>query len=136
MSNSAEKYIIKNVKSGLVLDATEFYVKIQNYSSSTLQHWTLQDLDGGKFRIINVGNGKAMDIKDGAHIANIITWPIKNPPSTNQEWFINADGTVECPVQNLVLDIEEEDLIPGNYVIAYPKTGKQNQIFSLETVKK
>lgn len=48
--------IIRHPKSGLVLDGTEFRVKLQHYTGSIYQQWILEPTGCGKYYIINVGS--------------------------------------------------------------------------------
>ncbi|XP_044254809.1 uncharacterized protein LOC123005216 [Tribolium madens] len=136
MSNSSgNTLIIRNTKSGFVLDAKELNVKIQKYTGATSQLWKLEPSDTGKYNIVNVGNGKVLDIMGGAQVNDdVITYYLNKPPSPNQKWYINADGTIESSVKNLVLDIYSGNLVIGQKIIAYYKTGTPNQIFQLQDV--
>ncbi|XP_044255293.1 uncharacterized protein LOC123005563 [Tribolium madens] len=134
-NSSGNTLIIRNTESGFVLDAKEFNVKIQKYTGATSQQWKLEPSDKGKFIIVNVGNKKVLDIKDAAQVNDdVITYPQNSPLSPNQQWYINADGTIESSVKNLVLDIYSGNLVVGQKLIAYYKTGTPNQIYQLQDV--
>lgn len=53
-----DKYaVIRNQKSGLVLDASDYVVKIQHFTGFPCQLWKLEEASPGKFFIVNKGNG-------------------------------------------------------------------------------
>jgi hypothetical protein len=56
-NNHNKLVIIKNPKSGLVLDASEYNVKLQKYTGKLSQLWKLECIDYGRFIIINRDNG-------------------------------------------------------------------------------
>lgn len=49
--------IIRNTPSGLVMDATEYEVKLQHYNGSPAQLWMLEPVGGTSYVIRNRGNG-------------------------------------------------------------------------------
>ncbi|KAJ3636511.1 hypothetical protein MTP99_000052 [Tenebrio molitor] len=130
-NNHNKLVIIKNPKSGLVLDASEYNVKLQKYTGKLSQLWKLECIDYGRFIIINRDNGKVLDIEGGTKSeAKLITF--KRHGETNQQWHFNSDGTIVCPEKTLAVDIYGGKYTEGNNIIAFPKHGIHNQVFQLE----
>ncbi|RZC32329.1 uncharacterized protein BDFB_003349 [Asbolus verrucosus] len=123
--------IIRNPGSGLVLDGSQYEVKLQRYTGSPAQLWIMEPLPGGKVIIRNKGNGDALDIQGGADCgANLITY--EKHGGINQQWFLNPDNTIVSAAGNLAVDICEGNCYPGNNVIAYDKHGGANQQFHIQ----
>lgn len=141
--------IIRNQKSGLVLDAQDHHVKLQHYSGFNSQLWRLESAcEPGKFFIVNKGNGyviicfiasklifqfcrKVLDIEGGAGKGHSLITYLKHG-GENQQWYVNSDNTIVSACGNLAVDICSESYTAGNSIIAYPKHGGANQQFILQ----
>ncbi|KAJ3666678.1 hypothetical protein Zmor_002112 [Zophobas morio] len=131
-------FIIRNVKSRLVLDGTvsgtSAQVTIQTYSGSSLQLWKMECIDGGKFIITNVGTGYVLDINGGAAAGNkVITYSQKHG-GPNQQWRIESDKTIVSGDTKFVVDIYESRFQAGTPVDVFTKWLTDNQLFELEYV--
>ncbi|EFA05980.1 hypothetical protein TcasGA2_TC008806 [Tribolium castaneum] len=127
-----DKYaVIRNQRSGLVLDASDCVVKIQHFTGFPAQLWKLEDACPGKFFIVNKGNGKVLDIDGGLkNGSNLLTY--QKHGGSNQQWHVNSDGTIVSADGNLAVDICRENYTPGNNLIAYRKHGGANQQFTFQ----
>lgn len=63
--------------------------------------------------------------------SNIITY--MRHDGTNQQWLVNAEEkTVESAEGGLALDVFEGEYVPGNKIVAFEKSGQDNQQFYLQ----
>ncbi|XP_044264261.1 endo-1,4-beta-xylanase A-like [Tribolium madens] len=132
MAHCHGKYaVIRNQKSGLVLDANEYVVKVQHFTGFPSQLWKLEEACPGKFFIVNKGNGKVLDIQGGLNNgSNLITY--QKHGGLNQQWYVNSDGTIVSAGGNFAVDICSEKYAAGNNLIAYRKHGGANQQFTFQ----
>ncbi|RZC42928.1 RicinB lectin 2 domain containing protein [Asbolus verrucosus] len=115
----------------LVLDGSQYELKLQHLAGNPTQLWTLESTDHGTFFIINKGNGKVLDIQGGAeNRANLITY--NKHGGTNQQWHINSDRTIVSAAGNLAVDIYEGKYHAGNRIVAFKTHGNDNQQFHLQ----
>ncbi|KAJ3666685.1 hypothetical protein Zmor_002119 [Zophobas morio] len=123
--------VIRNQKSGLVLDASEYLVKLQYFMGFPPQLWKLESAGLGTFFIVNKGNGQALDIQGEANNGNNLITYAKHGGIT-QQWFINSDGTIVSAVGDWAINICQSSYFAGNTIIAYNKHGGPNQKFHLQ----
>jgi hypothetical protein len=116
----------------MVLDASQYQVKLQTYTGCPTQLWWLECTQNGNFLIVNVANGKVLDIEGGAKsCARLITF--EKHGRANQQWRIDScDSTVVNPCTNLAMDVDKGVMCEGQGLIAYPKHGKINQQFCIQ----
>ena len=74
---------------------------------------------------------KVLDIEEGVQENGpLITYPKHG--YTNQLWYINANGTIECPEQSLVVSALKSEFEAGTPVIAALKKDGDDQKFELD----
>ncbi|CAH1381834.1 hypothetical protein MTP99_005753 [Tenebrio molitor] len=124
--------VIVNPQTCMVLDASQHQVKLQPYTGCPTQLWWLECTQNGNFLIVNVANGKALDIDGGAKsCAPLITY--EKHGRANQQWQIDSgDSTIVNPSSNLVVDVDRAVMYAGQGLIAYHKHGKVNQQFCVQ----
>lgn len=63
--------------------------------------------------------------------SNIITY--MRHDGTNQQWLVNAEEkTIESAEGGLALDVFQGEYIPGTKIIAFEKSGQDNQQFYIQ----
>ncbi|KYB26099.1 hypothetical protein TcasGA2_TC033968 [Tribolium castaneum] len=135
---SSEYFMIKHQKSGLVIDGKGEkldQLKIETATKSMTQLWSLKMIEFGKFIIINRATGRVLDIRynKGAG-SDIIAFP--KHCKRNQQWIIDhSTGHIAATYDNLVIEINAKNFVPGSGLVANPKKkGQPNQVFTIEPV--
>ncbi|KAJ3666688.1 hypothetical protein Zmor_002122 [Zophobas morio] len=130
-SDHDEYAVIRSQTSDLVLDASDYEVKVERFTGLPAQRWKLENAYLGTFFFVNQSNGKVLDIQGSLESGhNLITFP--NFGGANQQWYVNSDNTIVSIKGNLALDISGGNQQPGTNVIAWEKHGGDNQKFRIE----
>lgn len=67
--------------------------------------------------------GFVLDIDQGnpTQGTKLIVWPKNSPPSANQLWFVNGDGTVASKLNGFVVDIPGANQAQGQQLVVWPR---------------
>ncbi|KAJ3648017.1 hypothetical protein Zmor_019853 [Zophobas morio] len=129
-SKEDELYVIRSVSSGLVLDASEpDQIQIQYFTGFAQQLWRFErGTHAGLFRIVNNATGTPLDY----HYYLDNWYGLNVNASTEQEFFINAKGTITNVNTSWNFDILQNHTVPGTFVGLYKEDGNLAQQFTLQ----
>jgi len=112
------------------------YVQQKTASGSPVFKWTLQNIGGNQYRIMNVGTGRYLGVwgVSTADGANTIIWDGSN--SNDQKWTIQAIGGGYFNITNVnsgkLLDVYQASTANGANVVQWSATGGTNQQWTIQ----
>jgi glutamate synthase domain-containing protein 3 len=107
------------------------YAEQRTYTAANDQKWTLTSLTGNEYRIVNVANGKALDI-EGASVSNGARAILAaSTGSASQRWVAAATSggyyTLAAVHSGKALDVSGGSLADGAIVLQYTNNSATNQ---------
>ncbi len=114
--------------------------KVQIYSdnSTPAQRWRLEPVDGGFYRIVNVGSGKVLDVASGKMKPGTKVQQYAWNGTPAQKWKISSTSggyvITSALSKNLVLDVRTGKKSDGTQVQIYSANGTKAQVWSLKAI--
>ena len=108
----------------------------RNSTGSNAQKWTLQNVGGNQYYLINVSNPRYLDVygESTADGANVNVWDYTG--KTNQIWIIEPVSggyfTVKAAHSNKLLDVYQASTSNGANVVQWSSNGGFNQHWSFQ----
>lgn len=111
-------------------------VQQKTATGSSMYKWTLQNIGGDQYRIMNAGTGRYLGVwgVSTADGANVIIWDGSN--SNDQRWTIQATGGGYFNITNVnsgkLLDVYQVSTANGANVVQWSATGGENQQWTIQ----
>ncbi|XP_063904925.1 uncharacterized protein LOC135123993 [Zophobas morio] len=146
---TGQYFVLKNPHSGYVLDASQEWVTLQQFTGFTTQHWRLEAATGGQFYIVNKFQGKVLDLDYRYPIKN--SWVVvsnkiddcknecspinmKTKASMNigacQKWYVHYGGFIVNSCGKYAVEIRKDNYTAGVYLETWDLSEKDNQKFT------
>ncbi|KAJ3646725.1 hypothetical protein Zmor_024300 [Zophobas morio] len=152
--NKEDYFVIRNPHSGLVLDASEDFITLQEFTGFSTQKWRLEPTKDGSFYIINKSTEKVLDIDYRYSIKN--SWvvvshkiddyyvncrfnngtitPAAKTIHACQKWFVQYGSYIINACDYYVVEIKNEVYKSGVYLETGAVDWKANERFKLQYI--